>query len=452
MSTVLVVDDEKNYQIVLEDLLEDEGYEVRTASSGPEALDIIAGEQVDTVITDIKMPGMTGVELLAKISSSDPDLPVILMTAYAEVDQAVEAMKMGALDHIQKPYENKDVKRAVQRGVEKRALVQNLRRLENELGAMWGDIIGKSKAIEQVLSLMKRVAPANTTVLITGESGTGKELIARGLHKASKRSKAQFVSINCAAIPDSLLESELFGHERGAFTGASSTKQGKFEVASSGTLFLDEIGEMDMSLQVKLLRAVQEQEIQRVGGNSDISVDVRIIAATNKNLEEEVKKGNFREDLYFRLNVVNIDVPPLRRRKEDIPLLVAHFAQKFAQKLDKGLKMVEPEVMEALQKYSWPGNVRELENIIERATVLSKGPSIELADLPSNIRDSSDNDLGFETILHSGKGLSETLETLEERLIIQALKDTSNVQNQAAKLLGISRSNLQYKMKKYGLL
>ncbi len=452
MSTVLVVDDEKNYQIVLEDLLEDEGYDVCTASSGAEALDIIAGRQVDTVISDIKMPGMTGVELLERISGMDPDLPVILMTAYAEVDQAVEAMKMGALDHIQKPYENKDVKRAVQRGVEKRALVQNLRRLENELGAMWGDIIGKSKAIEKVLSLMKRVAPANTTVLITGESGTGKELIARGLHKASKRSKAQFVSINCAAIPDSLLESELFGHERGAFTGASTTKQGKFEVASSGTLFLDEIGEMDISLQVKLLRAVQEQEIQRVGGNSDISVDVRIIAATNKNLEEEVKKGNFREDLYFRLNVVNIDVPPLRRRKEDIPLLVAHFAQKFAHKLDKGLKMVEPEVMEALQRYSWPGNVRELENIMERATVLSRGHSIELGDLPSNIRDASDNGLGFENILYSGKGLSETLETIEEKLIKQALNDTSNVQNQAAKILGISRSNLQYKMKKYGLL
>jgi two-component system NtrC family response regulator len=452
MANVLVVDDEKNYQIVLEDLLEDEGYNVLTASSGAQALDTIFGDSVDTVLTDIKMPGMSGIELLEKINEADPDLPVILMTAYAEVDQAVEAMKMGALDHIQKPFENKDIKRAVARGVEKRALVRNIRYLQTQLAHMWGDIIGKSKAIEHVFSLMKRVADTNTTVLITGESGTGKELIARGLHRASSRASAPFVSINCAAIPETLLESELFGYEKGAFTGANVTKQGKFEFASRGCLFLDEIGEMDMSLQVKLLRAVQEQEIQRVGGNADIPVDVRIIAATNKDLQEEIRKGAFREDLYFRLNVVNIDVPPLRKRREDIPLLVAHFTMKFGRKLDKPVKMVDPEVIEAFRKYTWPGNVRELENVIERAVVLSRGDSITLDDLPSNIRDSSDSDFGFESIISSGKSLSETLEALEESMIRQALSDAANVQNQAAKILGISRSNLQYKMKKYGLL
>ncbi len=282
MSTVLVVDDEKNYLVVLEDLLEDEGYNVLTASSGAEALELIAQSPVDTVLSDIKMPGISGIELLDRILAIDPDLPVILMTAFAEVDQAVEAMKKGALDHIQKPFDNRDVRRAVARGVEKRSLIKNIRLLETELGSLWGNIIGKSRAMGRVFAIMKRVADTPTTVLITGESGTGKELIARGLHKASSRSKAPFVSINCAAVPENLLESELFGYEKGAFTGAVGLKQGKFEFANAGTLFLDEVGEMSLNLQVKLLRVLQEHEFQRVGGNKDIQVDVRIVAATNK--------------------------------------------------------------------------------------------------------------------------------------------------------------------------
>ncbi len=376
MSTVLIVDDEKNYLVVLEDLLMDEGYEVLTASSGAQALAIIDQTPVDTVLSDIKMPGISGIELLEKISSVDPDLPVILMTAFAEVDQAVEAMKKGALDHIQKPFDNADVKRAVARGVERRSLVKNIRHLEIELDSLWGNIIGRSKAMETVFAIMERVADTPTTVLISGESGTGKELIARGLHRASSRHNAPFVSINCGAVTESLLESELFGHEKGAFTGAAGLKQGKFEFADHGTLFLDEVGEMSLTLQVKLLRVLQEHEFQRVGGNKDVKVDVRIIAATNKDLKDEVEAGRFRGDLFFRLNVVRIDVPPLRDRREDIPVLVAHFVSKFCEKLGRPLKEVHSQVMSALFKYSWPGNVRELENIIERALVLCKSAAI----------------------------------------------------------------------------
>lgn len=451
MSTVLVVDDEKNYLVVLEDLLEDEGYNVLTASSGAEALELIAQSPVDTVLSDIKMPGISGIELLDRILAIDPDLPVILMTAFAEVDQAVEAMKKGALDHIQKPFDNRDVRRAVARGVEKRSLIKNIRLLETELGSLWGNIIGKSRAMGSVFAIMKRVADTPTTVLITGESGTGKELIARGLHKASSRSKAPFVSINCAAVPENLLESELFGYEKGAFTGAVGLKQGKFEFANAGTLFLDEVGEMSLNLQVKLLRVLQEHEFQRVGGNKDIQVDVRIVAATNKNLKEEVDAGRFRADLFFRLNVVRIDVPPLRDRRDDIPFLVAHFLNRFSEKLACGIREVDPDVTSALCSYSWPGNVRELENVIERALVLCRGRTVMPEDLPTEVRKSPPIDEELDTLLSGQKNLAGTLDALEERMIRQALKKAANVQAQAAKALGISRSNLQYKMKKYGL-
>jgi len=452
MSNVLVVDDEKNYLVVLEDLLEDEGYSVLTAASGPEAIDIVKTTPVDTVLTDIKMPGMSGIELLEEITDLDPDIPVILMTAYAEVDQAVDAMKRGALDHIQKPFDSKEIKMAVARGVEKRSLMKNIRHLQTELGSLWGNIIGKSKAMEHVFTLMKRVADTPTTVLVSGESGTGKELIARGLHNASSRSHAPFVSINCAAVPESLLESELFGYEKGAFTGAVNLRQGKFEFAHRGTIFLDEVGEMTLALQVKLLRVLQEKEFQRVGGNKDIKVDVRIVAATNKDLKEEVDAGRFRDDLFFRLNVVHILVPPLRERRDDIPYLVAHFVDKFREKLKRSVQDVAPEVMSAFYRYSWPGNVRELENVIERALVLCKGSTITAEDLPPEIRESPEIEEGLDTLISWEKGLSDTLDAIEERMIRQALKNASNVQAQAAKILGISRSNLQYKMKKYGLL
>lgn len=452
MSTVLVVDDEKNYLVVLEELLSEEGYEVLTASCGSEALNIIENTPVQTVLSDIKMPAMTGIELLDRITAIDPDLPVILMTAYAEVDQAVAAMKKGALDHIQKPFDNKDVKRAVARGLERRSLIQNIRRLESELGSAWGNIIGKSKEMENVFALMKKVADTPTTVLVCGESGTGKELIARALHRASSRSGAPFVSINCGAIPENLLESELFGHEKGAFTGAVGLKQGKFEFADRGTLFLDEVGEMSLSLQVKLLRVLQEHEFQRVGGNKDVQVDVRIIAATNKDLQEEVASGRFRSDLFFRLNVVRIDVPPLRERKADIPVLVAHFVSKFRERLGRSVRDVDPEVVDALYRYGWPGNVRELENVIERAVVLCRGGAITPDDLPAEIRGALAGAANLDTLISLEKGLSETLDAVEEQMIREALKKSDNIQAQAAKILGVSRSNLQYKMKKYGLL
>ncbi len=452
MGNVLVVDDEKNYLIVLEDLLAEEGYSVRTALSGVEALDIIRTTPVDTVLTDIRMPGMSGVELLEQILTVDPDIPVILMTAYAEVDQAVDAMKKGALDHIQKPFDNREIKKAVARGVEKRSLIQNIRHLQSELGSLWGNIVGKSKAMDRVITLMKKVADTPTTVLISGESGTGKELIARGLHTASSRRGAPFVSLNCAAVPESLLESELFGYERGAFTGAAQMRQGKFEVSHGGSLFLDEVGEMSLGLQVKLLRVLQEKEFQRVGGNRDIKVNVRIIAATNKDLREEVEAGRFRDDLFFRLNVVRIEVPPLRNRREDIPHLVAHFMTRFQEKLGREVRDVDPEVMSALYRYSWPGNIRELENVIERALVLCKGQRITSEDLPPEIRESPEIEEGLDALISWEKGLTETLDAIEERMIRQALKRVGNVQAQAAKVLGISRSNLQYKLKKYGLL
>ncbi|MBI4964909.1 MAG: sigma-54-dependent Fis family transcriptional regulator [Desulfomonile tiedjei] len=452
MPTVLVVDDEKNYLVVLEDLLQDAGYEVATASSGAQAIEIIQNTPVDTVLSDIKMPGLSGIELLEAVKAVDSDLPVILMTAYAEVDQAVNAMKNGALDHIQKPFDNHDIRRAVARGVERRSLIKNIRRLEAELGTIWGNIVGKSRAMETVFSLMKRVADTPTTVLITGESGTGKELIARGIHKASSRSQAPFVSINCAAVPENLLESELFGYEKGAFTGAVSLKQGKFEFADSGSLFLDEVGEMSLNLQVKLLRVLQEQEFQRVGGNKDIKVDVRIIAATNKDLREEVDAGRFRADLFFRLNVVAINVPPLRERRQDIPVLVAHFLNKFGERLGRSIRDVDPDVMSALYSYSWPGNVRELENVIERGLVLSRSSTLTPDDLPPEIRESHEIEEGIDTLISWERGLAETLDAIEERMIRHALKKAGNVQAQAAKTLGVSRSNLQYKMKKYGLL
>ena len=451
MGMVLVVDDEKNYLVVLEDLLEEDGHSVLTASSGEEALDIVRSTPLDTILTDIKMPNMSGIELLREIQLFDPDLPVILMTAYAEVDQAVEAMKNGALDHIQKPFDNSEVKRCVARGVERRSLTQTIQILRSELGQAWGNIVGESKAMKQVFNLMKRVADTPTTVLISGESGTGKELISKGIHEASSRVNGPFVSINCAAVPESLLESELFGYEKGAFTGAVNTRQGKFEYANKGTLFLDEVGDMALSLQAKLLRVLQGQEFQRVGGNKDIKVDVRIVAATNKDLREEVEAGRFREDLFFRLNVVHIVIPPLRERRDDIPNLVAHFLDKFSQKLSRRIKDVDPDVMASFFKYSWPGNVRELENIMERASVLCRGATIKSEDIPPEIRESPEIESGLDTLISWEKGLSETLEAIEERMIRQALKKTHNVQAQAAKILGISRSNLQYKMKKYGL-
>jgi two-component system, NtrC family, response regulator len=451
MPTVLVVDDERNYLFVLEDLLADEGYKVVTASSGNEALEKLREDEIDAVLSDIKMPGMNGIELLERIVATDPGLPVILMTAFAEVDQAVSAMKKGAIDHIQKPFDNEDIKRAVARAVQKRGMDQNLRKIESSSDGVWGLVIGDSEAMEKVFQIVTRVADTTATVLISGESGTGKEVIAKSLHKASSRSLQPFISINCAAIPETLLESELFGYEKGAFTGATSNKQGKFEVANGGVLFLDEIGEMSLNLQVKLLRVLQEQEFQRVGGNRDIRVDVRLIAATNKDLQQQVDAGLFRSDLYFRLNVVQVVMPPLRDRVTDIPLLTSYFLNNFCRNMKRPVPEIPPETMRILCLYSWPGNVRELENAIEYAILMSKGRSIIPEDLPDQIRSFAGSSKAAEISIAENHGLMEALDAIEEKMIRDALKKAGQIQAQAAKILGISRSNLQYKMKKYGL-
>jgi two-component system NtrC family response regulator len=452
MATILVVDDERNYLFVLEDLLADEGYKVVTASSGNEALEKLKEDQIDAVLSDIKMPGMNGIEFLERVVAIDPGLPVILMTAFAEVDQAVLAMKKGAIDHIQKPFDNDDIKRAVARAVQKRAMDRNRRKIESNTDEVWGSVIGDSEAMEKVFQIVKRVADTNATVLIYGESGTGKEVIAKSLHKASSRSRQPFISINCAAIPETLLESELFGYEKGAFTGAISNKQGKFEVANGGVLFLDEIGEMSLNLQVKLLRVLQEQEFQRVGGNRDIRVDIRLIAATNKDLQRQVEAGLFRSDLYFRLNVVQVVMPPLRVRVTDIPLLTSYFLNNFCKSMNRPLPEIPPETMRILCSYSWPGNVRELENAIEYAILMSKGRSLLPEDLPNQIRSFAGSNNGSDVNIGDSTGLMDALDTIEERMIRDALKKAGQIQAQAAKILGISRSNLQYKMKKYGLL
>ena len=452
MATILVVDDERNYLFVLEDLLADEGYKVVTASSGNEALKKLKEDQIDAVLSDIKMPGMNGIEFLERVVAIDPGLPVILMTAFAEVDQAVLAMKKGAIDHIQKPFDNDDIKRAVARAVQKRAMDRNRRKIESNTDEVWGSVIGDSEAMEKVFQIVKRVADTNATVLIYGESGTGKEVIAKSLHKASSRSRQPFISINCAAIPETLLESELFGYEKGAFTGAISNKQGKFEVANGGVLFLDEIGEMSLNLQVKLLRVLQEQEFQRVGGNRDIRVDIRLIAATNKDLQRQVEAGLFRSDLYFRLNVVQVVMPPLRVRVTDISLLTSYFLNNFCKRMNRPLPEIPPETMRILCSYSWPGNVRELENAIEYAILMSKGRSLIPEDLPNQIRSFAGSNKGADVNIGDNTGLMDALDAIEERMIRDALKKAGQIQAQAAKILGISRSNLQYKMKKYGLL
>ncbi len=452
MATILVVDDERNYLFVLEDLLADEGYNVVTASSGNEALEKLKEDRIDAVLSDIKMPGMNGIEFLERVVAIDPGLPVILMTAFAEVDQAVLAMKKGAIDHIQKPFDNDDIKRAVARAVQKRAMDRNRRKIESNTDEVWGSVIGDSEAMEKVFQIVKRVADTNATVLIYGESGTGKEVIAKSLHKASSRSLQPFISINCAAIPETLLESELFGYEKGAFTGATSNKQGKFEVANGGVLFLDEIGEMSLNLQVKLLRVLQEQEFQRVGGNRDIRVDIRLIAATNKDLQQQVEAGLFRSDLYFRLNVVQVVMPPLRVRTTDIPLLTSYFLNNFCKRMNRPLPEIAPETMRILCSYSWPGNVRELENAIEYAILMSKGRSLIAEDLPNQIRSFAGSNKGTDVDIGDNTGLMDALDAIEERMIRDALKKAGQIQAQAAKILGISRSNLQYKMKKYGLL
>jgi len=445
--SILLIDDDDSLRRVMEFSLVEAGYTVRTASSGEDGLRLFEQEAGDAVVTDITMPGMGGMEVLARIREKDEQLPVIVITAYGTIESAVEAMKKGAFDYITKPF-NRDELRMT---LEKALTLRRLQRENLELRAAVTDrysfagIIGTSDALKNVLDLAGRVAPSEASVLITGESGTGKELLARGIHVNSTRAHGPFVAVNCASIPEGLIESELFGHVKGAFTGAVRDKAGKFELARGGTLFLDEIGDLRIDLQAKILRALQERQVDRVGGNHPLAVDVRVLAATNKDIERAVKEGAFREDLYYRLNVVTLLMPPLRERREDIPLLTRYFLKKF----NAAAVEVDPAALSALRSYGWPGNVRELENVIERASVLRRGDLVTLADLPGKLGKEKQ---GVEEIILNLPEDGISLEDLEKSLIIKALEKHKNNQTRAAEYLGITRPTLIYRMEKYGIV
>ena len=452
METILIVDDEKNYPFVLSAVLEEEGYHTVTASNGVQALEKIKAHDIDLVLTDIKMPGMDGMALMSHIKAHNPDLPIIIMTAHGTVEKGEEAVKKGAHSYIFKPFQNEQLILSVKIALNMYQVIRQNKRLQNELQSKYnfGNLIAKSKNMQEIFITIQKVAPTNATVLIEGESGTGKELVAKSIHFNSHRRDEPFVAVNCSALAENLLESELFGHEKGAFTGASSLKKGRFEIAEQGSIFLDEIGELSLNLQVKLLRVIQERTFERVGGVVANPLDARIIAATNKNLSHEMKEGRFREDLFYRLNVVHFSLPPLRNRYEDIPLLAAHFLEKYnKENTNKNpVTKIDQEVLRLFYEYEWPGNIRELENVIERAVILSNSETIKNADLPGDLR--GRNEMSFNPDdIQIQSSLPETLALIEINLIERALSQSNNVQATAAKLLGIKKSLLHYKIKSY---
>jgi DNA-binding NtrC family response regulator len=439
---ILVVDDEAIIRESLRDWLADAGYEVFTAENGSKALELIEKERLGIVIADLVMPGMDGIELMKKAKEIQPSIEVIIITAYASIPTAIAAMKEGAYDYIEKPFCPERAELLIQKLAEHRKIVEeNLslrRRLEER--HHFESIITKSSKMQRVIELIKVVAKSNATVLITGESGTGKELVARAVHSHSPRMGRPFVAVSCGALPESLLESELFGHEKGSFTGAYAQKKGKFEFANRGTLFLDEVGEMSGNIQVHLLRVLEEKEFTRVGGNEPIKVDVRVISATNKDLKRAIANGEFREDLYYRLNVVTIELPPLRERKEDIPLLAQHFLNKFALENDKEVTGFSPEATKSLLDYDWPGNVRELENAVERGVILAKGSLVTVADLPQE-----------SASLARSVPIGRALREVERNHILSVLNGTGGNYSEAARVLGITRMTLYNKAREYSL-
>ncbi len=457
---VLVVDDSPEIRISMAEVLKTRGFSVETASDGQEAMEILDKRFFDIVLTDLAMPRKTGMDLLKYLTETSPETICILITGYGSIQGAVEALKLGAYDYLCKPIKPDEVMILIDKALEIREIRRENVSLKRELKNRYGfdNIVGTSKPMQQVFGLIEKVADTESTILITGESGTGKELIAHAIHYASDRRDRPFIPVNCAAIPEELLESELFGHEKGAFTHAIKTRIGRFELANKGTIFLDEIGEMSPSLQVKLLRVLQERKFERVGGVNTISVDIRIVAATNIDLEAAVRDGKFREDLYYRLNVIPIHVPPLRERRGDIPLLVKHFLKKFCKGKRQCVEGITDEAMEILAYYEWPGNVRELENIVERLVILANGPVITKDDLPEQILQNVSGSLGrplpgslFE-MPEEGMSLSKAVEELEKRLILQALEKTGGIKNRAAKLLQMNRTTLIEKMKKLKLM
>jgi two-component system, NtrC family, response regulator AtoC len=463
---ILVVDDEPNLRRVLSALLDRDGYDVHTAEDGEQALEILREHHIDMLLSDLRMPKLDGMELLRRALAMDAELPVVIITAHGTVDNAVEALKTGAFDYITKPFDQTEVRTIVKKALRTRDLsATEASRLEDthDDEIRYG-IIGRSTAIKELYAVLERVADTPTTVLVTGESGTGKELVARALHENSARRDKPFIKVNCAAIPRDLMESELFGYERGAFTGAVGSKPGRFELASGGTLFLDEIGSIPIEMQVKLLRAIQESEFERVGGIKTIRVDVRLVAATNSDLRKEIEAGNFRDDLFYRLNVVPIRLPALRERIDDIPMLWSHFLEKFNARLSKKIQGISEDSEHALMSYPWHGNIRELENVVEHAVLFADGEQIELHDLPGEIREAvlsprprqvSTPAPALESTPGGVEGLKEQVKAamtrLERDLIQRALVQTGGNVTHAARLLKISRKGLQLKMKELGL-
>ncbi len=452
MNKILIVDDELNMRLVLEAMLKKEGYEVATAADGADALKIIGEEDICVVVTDLKMPRLDGMGLLGRIMENYPVIPVIIITAHGTVSNAVDALKKGAFDYITKPFEQDELKDVISKAVKTRRLSEG----EITPGSQdldWYGIVGESVGMVKIREEIRKVAPTLTTVLITGETGTGKELIAQAVHKNGTRKDNPFIKINCAAIPENLMESELFGYEKGAFTGAVYKKPGRFELAHKGTLFLDEIGEIPRGMQVKLLQVIQDQQFERVGGLRTIKVDVRLVAATNRNLLQEVRDGRFREDLFYRLNVFPIQIPPLRERREDIVPLTEHFLEKFNRKNARTVTRIDPRVKELLVNYSWPGNIRELENLIERLVLIAQEDTIRLEDLPEEMITASQGQSAL--LLETGKSFKEVIkeqtEEAERSMIARVLEECEGNVTRAAGQLGMSRKGLQLKMIKYNL-
>lgn len=453
MNKILIVDDELNMRLVLQAMLKKEGYEVTTAANGLEALKILKSGQPDIVITDLKMPKLDGMGLLNEMIRHYPSIPVIIITAHGTIATAVDALKKGAFDYITKPFDQDELKQVIENAVKTRRLDEGEALLSADDIDRYG-IIGSSDRMIEIFDTIKRVAPTTTTILITGETGTGKELIARAIHRNSPRKNNPFIKINCAAIPENLMESELFGYEKGAFTGAATKKQGRFELAHKGTLFLDEVGELPKDMQVKLLRVIQEQEFERVGGLHTIKVDVRLITATNRNLFEDVKDGRFREDLYYRLNVIPAHLPPLRERREDIPVLLEFFVEKFNKKLNRSVKVIDEKVTNLLRQYAWPGNIRELENLVERMILMAGGDTITFAELPSELKTAMDSVSSVPSGMpqkHFKEMMKIHTEDVEKQMIIHVLEECGNNVTRAAKQLGLSRKGLQLKMMRYKL-
>lgn len=456
MHSILVVDDEPNYLIVLSELLKEEGFEIFTAPGGVQGLEVIRNNDLDLVITDMQMPGMDGLEFLQEIKEIQPELPVIMITAFAEVEKAVAAMQAGAFNYLAKPFSNNELLVNINKAIDHYSIIRENVLLRKEMRSRvgFGDLVGKNPRMLKIYDLIEKVSPTSASVLVVGESGTGKELVAKEIHLNSPRKNNAFITVNCAAMDENLLESELFGHEKGAFAGAHIMRKGKLDMADGGTVFVDEISEMPLQLQSKLLQVLQENSFERMGGTETINVDVRIIAGSEKDLKEEVTEGDFREDLYYRLNIIHVALPPLRERMDDLPAIADYFVKKAGKNLGKNDLKLSTVALRLLLTLPWDGNIRELENTIERAAILCSDNKIE----PDDVQPETTNNTGqsswsaevdLQQLIPDTVGLNEVLYNIEEKMLLQALENTGNVQARAAEKLGITKSLLQYKMKKY---